>query len=263
MPSSPVFSANQSTQILALFEICAHPNHSTDRSASGMMMLDRIIRTLSLTMMDLNDPNTSTFSPGKVPAVLAQQTHPNHDVIHNGFSYAHHGHDHTSSLPVSSDRGCSCLSLTLGEQWMPAFEHTPLWTQTPAWNASWSEAEIRKESCRRLCWSAMTLAAGHSAYSSASRTHGVNLFISDPSNVSYSAANDCRLFTIDSMPFCSLARRWPTRQRPKTPYGRCSTAHSSYGTRASKCETIPRLPSWIKANSQSRHGSRPTPSKRL
>jgi len=65
---------------------------------------------------------------------------------------------------------------------MPAFEHTPLWTQTPAWNASWSEAEIRKESCRRLCWSAMTLAAGHSAYSSASRTHGVNLFISDPSN---------------------------------------------------------------------------------
>ncbi|KAJ7505151.1 hypothetical protein B0H11DRAFT_1708267 [Mycena galericulata] len=163
----------QAAWILAMFEICAHPNHSSDRSASGMMMLDRIIRNLSLTMVDVNDPHTSTFPPGKVPAVAPQQTvHPGRDGMH----------PHQSSLPISSDRGCSCLSLTLGEQWMPASEHTPLWTLTPAWNTAWSEAEIRKEACRRLCWSAMTLAAGHSAYSSANRIHGVSLFISDPAN---------------------------------------------------------------------------------
>ncbi|KAJ7147121.1 hypothetical protein C8R43DRAFT_890324 [Mycena crocata] len=167
----------QAAWILAMFEVCAHPNHTTERSASAMLRLDSIIRALSLTQVDINDPHTSTFLPGIVPAV--PPSHQNlRGTLQNG---GHHTYPY-SPLPVSSDRGCSCISLTLGEQWSPAFEHTPLWTQTPAWSATWSDAEIRKESCRRLCWSSMTLAAGHSSYASANRTRNVDLFISDPSN---------------------------------------------------------------------------------
>ncbi|KAJ7442636.1 hypothetical protein FB451DRAFT_1057345 [Mycena latifolia] len=177
-------SLAQAAWILATFEICAHPNHSTERSSSAMVRLDSIIRALSLTMVDVNDPYTSTFLPGKVPAVASspQTVLANLGAMHNGHSSGHHSYPHPSSIPVSTDRGCSCQSLTLGEQWSPSFEHTPLWTQTPAWDVSWSEAEIRKESCRRLCWSSMILAAGHSSYSAASRSHTVDLFISDPSN---------------------------------------------------------------------------------
>jgi hypothetical protein len=64
-----------------------------------------------------------------------------------------------------------------------------MWKATPAWNDSFSEAEIRKESCRRLCWSAMALAAGHvnyAAVSGASRSTGLDLFVSDPANVAFS-----------------------------------------------------------------------------
>ncbi|KAJ7928051.1 hypothetical protein B0H13DRAFT_1969137 [Mycena leptocephala] len=165
----------QAAWILAMFEICANPNHTTDRSSSAMVTLDSIIRSLSLTMVDAHDPSTSTFSPGKVPAVASGPTI-------NGYGPGHHNYPYSSALPISTDRGCSCNSLTLRDQWPEALEHTPLWAQTPAWNASWSEAEIRKESCRRLCWSAMFLAGGHSAYASANRVHTVNLFIADPSN---------------------------------------------------------------------------------
>ncbi|KAJ6621869.1 hypothetical protein B0H10DRAFT_2016158 [Mycena sp. CBHHK59/15] len=166
----------QSAWILAMFEVCAHPNHSTDRSYSSMIMLDSIIRSLSLTTVDLDNPHTSTFSPGRVPAVR-----PSPGTLHNRCPTI--SYQNSPSLPLSNpERGCSCNSMTLGQQWAPAFEHTPLWAQTPAWSASWSESEIRKESCRRLCWSSMILAAGHSAYSSVSQGHNLDLFISDPSN---------------------------------------------------------------------------------
>ncbi|KAJ7367084.1 hypothetical protein DFH08DRAFT_679593 [Mycena albidolilacea] len=164
----------QAAWLLAMFEICANPNHSSERSSSAMVTLDSIIRSLDLTLVDLNEPSTSTFSPGKVPAVA--------DVPHMRYGPQHHNYPYSSTLPVSADRGCSCGSLTLKEQWPEALEHTPLWAQTPAWNPSWSDAEIRKESIRRLCWSAIVLAAGHSSYSSATHSHTTNLFIGDPSN---------------------------------------------------------------------------------
>ncbi|KAJ6525304.1 hypothetical protein DFH09DRAFT_936753 [Mycena vulgaris] len=174
----------QAAWILAVFEICAHPSHSTNRSASAMIRLDSIIRALSLTMVDANDPHTSTFLPGKVPAVAAARPAllTGHGIMHNGHGPGHLDYAHPSAISIPTDRGCSCQALTLGEQWTPAFEHTPLWTQSPAWSASWSDPEIRKESCRRLCWSSMILAAAHSNYAFVNSGHTADLFISDPSN---------------------------------------------------------------------------------
>ncbi|KAF7365037.1 Zn(2)-C6 fungal-type domain-containing protein [Mycena venus] len=165
----------QAAWLLAMFEICANPNHTSERSSSAMITLDSIIRSLSLTLVDCNEPSTSIFSPGKVPAVTDAP-------MHMGYGPQSHNYPYSSALPVSTDRGCSCNSLTLREQWPEALEHTPLWAQTPAWNPTWTDAEIRKESIRRLCWSSIVLAAGHSSYSSANRAHTVNLFIADPSN---------------------------------------------------------------------------------
>ncbi|KAJ7245044.1 hypothetical protein B0H12DRAFT_1220855, partial [Mycena haematopus] len=71
----------------------------------------------------------------KVPAVSDGTTVPGPQ---------HHSYSYLSSLPISGDRGCSCNSLTLKEQWPEAFEQTPLWAQAPAWFPSWSDAEIRR-----------------------------------------------------------------------------------------------------------------------
>ncbi|KAF8073616.1 hypothetical protein FPV67DRAFT_1478620 [Lyophyllum atratum] len=179
----------QAAWLLALFEVCAHPLHSSERSNSSMIMLDSIIRSLSLTFVDAGDPNTSIFSPGEVPAVLEQHRDPSwfpdREVDFNPHlpsAKPKHWRSLNSPRESSADSGCSCRSMTLGAHWPEGNDHTPLWTSTPAWNNSWSEAEIRKESCRRLCWSSTILAAGHASYTTAHRSDALNLFISDPSN---------------------------------------------------------------------------------
>lgn len=163
---------NLGLQLLALFEVCAHPRHSSERCTSALVVLDSIIRSLSLTLVDADDPNATHFSRGSVPAV------PDRPQQRSAWL------PEPLSVPHPSDTaGCSCSSLTLVEHWPSATEHTPLWAPTPAWNVSWSEGEIRKESCRRLCWSSMILAAGHISYTTANRAHAPDLFIADPANV--------------------------------------------------------------------------------
>lgn len=91
-----------------------------------------------------------------------------------------------------------------------------MWGPTPAWDETWSEAEIRKESCRRLCWSSMILAAGHMSYTIAHRSQGLDLFISNPANVSFSALYPQRVSLTNwlfSMPSYSRASPSPVRPR--------------------------------------------------
>jgi len=173
----------QYPQLLALFEVCAHPLHSSERSCSAMVMLDSIIRGLSLTLVDADDPNATSFSPGTVP-VVDHTPKPAVWLPEPIARVSPERIDPHSASGSSTDAGCSCFQLTLGEHWPVASDHAPMWGSTPAWDQSWSEAEIRKESCRRLCWSAMVLAAGHISYTMAARSQGLELFISDPANVS-------------------------------------------------------------------------------
>lgn len=160
-----------------------------------MLILDSIIRSLSLTLIDAEDPEASVFSPGTVPVVMESPG-----------PIAGHSYDsrpsYTYYLPPTSHTasetgGCSCKSLTQGYRWPASLEHTPMWQATPAWAPSLSEGEIRKESCRRLCWSSMILAAGHTSYATANRGHAATLFISDPSNVSHSLLLPTNAWPID------------------------------------------------------------------
>ncbi|TFK40666.1 hypothetical protein BDQ12DRAFT_733873 [Crucibulum laeve] len=174
----------QAAWLLSLFEVCAHPRHSTARSTSALVMLDSIIRSLSLTLVDSDDPNTTMFAPRCVPVVTTSGK-TNKPVWFPDQLIG-------SSMPISSPTsstdladkvpGCSCKTMTLGQHWAAVGEHAPLWGPTATWEDAWSEGEIRRESCRRLCWSSIILAAGHISYTTASRDEDLDLFISDPAN---------------------------------------------------------------------------------
>jgi len=165
-----------------------------------MVMLDQIIHTLSLTSIDSDDPSASVFSRREVPRIRPEQkpVHktswntstgdasqaPLSDPVVSSESHGIHQHLRESSPEtVKGTESCNCAALSLGRQWASAFEHTPLWLSTPSWDENWSEGEIRKESCRRLCWSSVVLAAGHSSYTTAYKANGLDLFITDPANV--------------------------------------------------------------------------------
>jgi hypothetical protein len=168
-----------------VFEVCAHPLHSTERSYSALVMLDSIIRSLSLTQTDADDPHTTIFLPGTVPVVPTRDQPGNFWCGASPSRGAGTLYMYTSSQEHSPEFGCSCTSLTLGTLSPSAMEHVPMWNKTPAWNDSWSENEIRRESIRRLCWSSMVTAAGYISYTTAHRSNNPDLFIADPSNVSY------------------------------------------------------------------------------
>ncbi|KZP29121.1 hypothetical protein FIBSPDRAFT_816488 [Athelia psychrophila] len=157
--------------MLAMFENSGHPEQSIYRSFASMHALDKIIRTLSLTTIDENDPNASTFALREVPRVMTIR-HP-----HMSDSA-----DLERETSPDTHEGCDCASLSLGHQWTGAFEHTPLWLSTPAWNDNWTEGEFKKETCRRLCWSTVILATGISSYTTARQTEDLDLFVTEPAN---------------------------------------------------------------------------------
>jgi hypothetical protein len=162
-------------------------------------MLDSILRTLSLTSLDVGNPNVSVFSPRSVPIVpssleqmpqawsLSKSTSLTCSPVDvnstSNPSASHSSHTNHTRSSFLATHMCPCNSLSLGEYQPRALEQTPLWAASPAWDKSLSEAEIRKESCRRLCWSSLALAAGHVSYTTANKNQGSELFMTDPANV--------------------------------------------------------------------------------
>jgi hypothetical protein len=182
-------------QVLALFEICAHPKYSLERSGSALVMLDSIIRSLSLTSIDANDQDTSVFSPRSVPHVASGQSPDNWSPASTftpastsfdnpTSTFVRHSNSEQEKSPTLPTVGCVCQSMSLGAQWPGSMEHAPQWAATPGWSGE-SEAEIRKESCRRLCWSSIVLAADHISYANTRKEYTLDLFVSDPANVRF------------------------------------------------------------------------------
>ncbi|KAJ8520701.1 hypothetical protein ONZ45_g2523 [Pleurotus djamor] len=203
-------SLAQAAWLLAFFEICAHPEHSTERSNSSMIYLDSLIRSMALTYLDAEDPITSHFTPGEVPrAFISDPSGAEPVPIYDPFTsvsptaqypyrpqrpqqqqqqqqqqqavfYAQPPH-HQAPAPIP-DIQCDCNKHILSACWAESMEHVPLWAYTPAWDNNWDEGQIMRESGRRLCWSAMTLAAGHMSYTTANKLRTLDLFITDPAN---------------------------------------------------------------------------------
>lgn len=254
--------AHLTLKVLAMFEICGHPTQSAARAMSALTLLDSLIRSLSLTLLDADDADTSLFSPHSVPTVpqkpaweySAYQAGSNHPGITDDSTR------YVSTIPTMSI-GCGCKALTLASNWALTNEHVPIWSPTPAWNATWTVGDIRKESCRRLCWSSMSLAAGHVSYMSANRVKPPELFISNPANVRWLTiiASSKPMPLHFSMLCYSPENSRRARQSlhytlPRIQYGPFMTDVISCGTVVYVCATIRQSQMRRNHSSPSRHG---------
>jgi len=153
-------------QLIAFFEVCAHPRHSTQRVTSSMVMLDSLVRYMNLMTIDVGDVRVIRWPESTPPIVpRPQRTSP------------------ASPTSPTSD-ACSCRDQTLGNQWPLAATTVPSWVSTPSWPEGLPESEIQKEECRRLIWSSVQLFAGYNSYSVSRGTQVVNFALCKASNVS-------------------------------------------------------------------------------
>jgi hypothetical protein len=144
--------------VLTLFELCPHPGHSPQRANDHILFLDRLISTQRLTFVDASDPEVSTFAPKAVPVVQDRRMY---------------------DLP----KKCSCPRSPL--EGPVAHTLLPSWASVPQWETSWSPAEVNKEECRRLCWSALSIISCQSVTSSAFDKDPPDSFLSNPANVRF------------------------------------------------------------------------------
>ena len=155
-----------SLQLIAFFEVCAHPRHSTQRVTSSMMMLDSLVRYMNLMTIDVADARVIRWPESAPPIVpRPRRTSP------------------TSPTTPTHD-ACSCRDQTLGHQWSLAVTTVPSWVSTPGWPVGFPESEIQKEECRRLIWSSIQLFAGYNSYSIARGSQVINFALCKASNVS-------------------------------------------------------------------------------
>ncbi|KZT12056.1 uncharacterized protein LAESUDRAFT_641362 [Laetiporus sulphureus 93-53] len=169
----------QASWVIAFFEVCVHPLHSTERVRAALGMLDSLIRCLALTSVDAGDPRVSTFVQRSAP-VLPLAGRERRHVSREEFDAAQHPPH--SPPPPRLFGECWCSAYTLGQMSPGTTEIAPLWSHTPAWVGDWTEGDIRKEECRRLVWSTVIMVAGYTSYNAAYTMPHVDLFVLDPAN---------------------------------------------------------------------------------
>ncbi|KAL7277416.1 hypothetical protein ACG7TL_009278 [Trametes sanguinea] len=193
----------QAAWILAVFEIHAHPKLSGPRTKEAMAMLDSLIRCLSLTTLDVDDPRASVFMPHSVPIVQSDPM-----AIATGYDPHMRGtlpyppaagyvpSPAPSALVTTGAAGptpgappaaqkwhCGCQAYSLQYHWPSTQDLAPQWAHMPMWPKNVSEGEMQKEECRRLVWSAVMLTATHNTKTTAGTDwEPQHLWIKDPAN---------------------------------------------------------------------------------
>ncbi|THH31408.1 hypothetical protein EUX98_g2788 [Antrodiella citrinella] len=147
VPQELDYTLAEAALILALFESSAHPEHSTERANSALQLMDRIIVTLSLQLGDIADPDATNFAERSVPSVII---------------------DH-----YTTPKRCCCFNVPLGA-------HEFSFAYNAPWDPDWTPEERRKEECRRICWSALTLIANHTALCAAFHLEPLELELAEP-----------------------------------------------------------------------------------
>jgi hypothetical protein len=161
------------------------------RVYSSLNLLDSIIHMLDLTYLDADNPAVSKFTHNAVPVVEvssadyldASHRYPSSMSVSSPIQQYMQQQHEIANDPTTLPSGCSCDELSLGRRWPEAHGLVPFWVATPAWNSEWSEGEIRKEECRRLCWSALGLVSGHTSFAAAWNWRNLDLFMVEPSHV--------------------------------------------------------------------------------
>lgn len=110
--------------------------------------------------MDAGDPDVTVFTSNAAPIV-----------------------PRTHSTDITAHKRCYCAPAAHSSTLM----RDPLsatWTSSPGWDVGMTVPEIRREEIRRLCWSALALAAAHTAHCAAFNREPLDLFLIQPENVS-------------------------------------------------------------------------------
>lgn len=155
-------------QLLAIFEVSCHPNHSEHRARSTITILDSLIAGLGLLDMDSHEKHVTTFGRNAVPSLTLPSHHPAH-VPSEDYGVA--------------DGGCSCSLFKISTTSPSSKKITPFWLSTPGWSKDWDMVETKREEQRRLVWCALTLGAAHLSYFSSVDDAPLNLAITKPWNV--------------------------------------------------------------------------------
>ncbi|KAJ7107996.1 hypothetical protein C8R43DRAFT_1044435 [Mycena crocata] len=125
-------SLAEAALILVLYESSAHPHYQPDRVAAALRLLDHILQTISVSTVDNSDPGVVRFADGRVPLVTVEYR------------------------PHHYERRCTCVP-----PGSPPPDMTHSWTSPLRWDPAWSPMEVRNEECRRLAWSALSLATSY------------------------------------------------------------------------------------------------------
>ncbi|KAL0065315.1 hypothetical protein AAF712_007649 [Marasmius tenuissimus] len=147
--------------VLCLFESSAHPLYDPARHMGALDLLSGLIRSLTLTTIDSNDPDVCRFAQNAVPCV---------------------------QLLPSQALSQRCICIPSDAQQPPDSYST--WSYPLPWDPSWSDIQIKDEECRRLVWCALGMAAQHTVQSAAlhdqnnmeGSEEGEELWICNPSN---------------------------------------------------------------------------------
>ncbi|KAI0655926.1 hypothetical protein C8Q70DRAFT_1016334 [Cubamyces menziesii] len=104
--------------------------------------------------------NNTPFSNLGLPQIL--QAVSSSSSMSSGPSTRTSNQDHHSPRR----RGCDCARFSLGQNWPSVREFAPSWSTTLMWPINLTEAEFKKEECRRLVWASVMMVASLNAYAS-------------------------------------------------------------------------------------------------
>ena len=160
------------------------------RIHASLHILDSIIRALAMSYLDANNPSASTFTRNTVPVVEVSSeqyfspTQPYLTAMSMPSPIQQYAQPQQIGVdPTVRPASCLCDTLSLGHQWPESHTQVPGWIATAMWNREWTEGEIKKEECRRLCWSTLMLISGHTSFAAAVNWGHLDLFVEEPSNV--------------------------------------------------------------------------------
>ncbi|KAJ7762935.1 hypothetical protein B0H16DRAFT_1311418 [Mycena metata] len=125
-------SLAEAALILVLYESSAHPQYQPERVAAALRVLDQILKTISVSTLDIMDQGVARFANQSVPIVTVPYR------------------------PHQYEQKCTCMP-----PGSPPPDTTQTWLSPLRWDPTWTANEVRNEECRRLCWSALSLATSY------------------------------------------------------------------------------------------------------
>ncbi|KAI0675013.1 hypothetical protein C8Q78DRAFT_1162108 [Trametes maxima] len=148
-------------------------------------------------------PNTHAFDPQVQNPFHMSNVSPNHPIyphispspttptatgsITGGYHPHPHAHKTQPAQAAHEEGPCDCARFSLGENWPSVRQLAPAWASTLMWPVGLSEAEFRKEECRRLVWGSVAMVANLNAYASLSPQgieHTGKLFVKESESFS-------------------------------------------------------------------------------